>query len=206
MERSNDNSNMVGSRNTAVGVQGAWGNMFAGQWTTPWADLDSLWSIGTVGGWGPVTAIIGRRETTGVAPIQTCGNTGQGVATSCNAVEGGGGVGHPFWRRVSNAVFYQSPVFNGLQGKLAYQTNEGRPTRTGGARSARQQPSLLSVSAQWSAWAAQRVSVLADSARFSAKKTAGMTVRANSRTYDWFDLARADDVPDPRHCRAGECG
>jgi predicted porin len=120
--------------------------VFMGQWTTPWADLDSLWSVGTVGFWGPVTAIIGRRETTGVAPNPNCANTGHGVAGACNAVESAGGIGHAFWRRPSNAIFYQSPVMAGVQVKLAYQTNEGKATSTASSNS---DASLWSGSVQW---------------------------------------------------------
>ena len=45
MERSNNvaHTSNFASRNSAVGMQGAWGNLFVGQWTTPWADLDALW-------------------------------------------------------------------------------------------------------------------------------------------------------------------
>lgn len=141
LERSNNSAVTPASRNSAIGLQGAWGNAFMGQWTTPWADLDGLWNVGTVGGWGPVTSIIGRRETTGTASNPNCQGTfnaaGLPVAVGsvaanpltpiCDAVEtGGGAVGHPFWKRISNAVFYQSPVFSGTQAKVAYQTNEGR--------------------------------------------------------------------------------
>jgi predicted porin len=146
LERSNDASWGPASRNSAIGMQGGFGNVFMGQWTTPWADLDSLWSVGTVGFWGPVTAIIGRRETTGVAPNPNCANTGHGVAGACNAVESGGGIGHAFWRRPSNAVFYQSPVMAGVQVKLAYQTNEGKATSTASSNS---DASLWSGSVQW---------------------------------------------------------
>src|ERR1700741_2842923 len=79
MERSNNIAITPASRNSAVGIQGNFGNIFMGQWTTPWADLDALWSVGTVGGWGPVTSIIGRRETTGTAPDYACTN---GVGTT----------------------------------------------------------------------------------------------------------------------------
>jgi predicted porin len=144
MERSNNAAITPASRNSAVGIQGGWGNLFMGQWTTPWADLDALWSIGTVGGWGPVTSIIGRRETTGTAPNYNCGPNVHGAATSCDAVEAGGGVGHAFWRRVSQAIFYQSPVIGGFQGKFAYQTNEGKAT-TGVVAD----PQLFSGSVQW---------------------------------------------------------
>jgi predicted porin len=147
LERSNNVAITPASRNSAVGVQGAWGNVFMGQWTTPWADLESLWSIGTVGGWGPTTSIIGRRETTGTAPNFNCANAGHGIATGCDAVEAGGGVGHPFWRRISQAVFYQSPVFGGAQAKFAYQTNEGKASA--GPIVASADPSMWSASIQW---------------------------------------------------------
>src|SRR5712692_1067231 len=61
LEREASQAVTVASRNSAAGVQGEWGNVFAGQWTTPWADLDSLWAIGQVSVFGPVTSLIGRR-------------------------------------------------------------------------------------------------------------------------------------------------
>jgi len=162
MERSNDIAITPASRNSAVGIQGGWGNLFVGQWTTPWADLDALWGIGTVGFWGPVTSIIGRRETTGTAPNPNCinghdsGQPGLGQVI-CNAVEAGGGVGHPFWRRASQSVSYQSPVFSGLQFKVLYQTDESKSTTTTGVNAAASpggvpitvDPSLVSTSLQW---------------------------------------------------------
>jgi predicted porin len=160
LERSNNIAITPSSRNSAVGVQGDFGNVFVGQWTSPWADLDGLWAIGTVGGWGPVTSIIGRRETTGTAPNPNCVNdrsggvninsTAAAGANPCDAVEAAGGVGHPFWRRLSNAVFYQSPVINGIQVKVAYQTNEGRAVTNATLASTVANPSLWSTSIQWS--------------------------------------------------------
>jgi predicted porin len=147
LERSNNSAVKPASRNSAVGIQGGFGNVFVGQWTTPWADLDALWGIGTVGGWGPVTSIIGRRETTGTAPNPNCTNLGvTGQAGVCDAIEATGGIGSPFWKRVSNAVFYQSPVFSGAQIKAAYQTNEGKATAAGATNA---DPSLWSLSGQW---------------------------------------------------------
>jgi predicted porin len=152
MARSNDVSITPASRNSAVGVQGNWGNAFIGQWTTPWADLDALWGIGTVGGWGPITSIIGRRETTGTAPSFNCANGHTSPAAGvCNDVEAAGGVGHPFWRRASNSIFYQSPVFAGVQVKLMYQTNESKATAntTGSTATTIADPSMWSGSVQW---------------------------------------------------------
>jgi predicted porin len=160
MERSNNVAHATGfaSRNSAVGMQGGWGNLFIGQWTTPWADLDALWGVGTVGGWGPVTAIIGRRETTGSAPNLNCVGSGSGfgglptAATGhstlvCESVEGNGGVGHSFWRRISNSIHYQSPVFGGFQAKIAYQTNQDKSVAPPGAVTA--DPQMWSGSVQW---------------------------------------------------------
>ena len=161
MERSNNvaHTSNFASRNSAVGMQGGWGNVFLGQWTTPWADLDALWGIGTVATYGPITSIIGRRETTGAAPNPNCANTppgaiaggagaGGGGGGICDSVEGAGGVGHPFWRRISNSVHYQSPVFGGLQVKLAYQTNQDKAEAAPGVTAA--DPQMYSTSVTWS--------------------------------------------------------
>jgi predicted porin len=149
MERSNNlaHTSNFASRNSAVGMQGNWGNVFLGQWTTPWADLDALWGIGTVATYGPITSIIGRRETTGAPPNPNCANTGSGVPGACDSVEAAGGVGHPFWRRISNSVHYQSPVFGGAQIKVAYQANQDKAEASPGVTAA--DPSLISASVTW---------------------------------------------------------
>jgi len=160
MERSNNvaHTSNFASRNSAIGMQGNFGNFFAGQWTTPWADLDALWGIGTVATYGPTTAIIGRRETTGSAPNPNCVGAGSGhgglplaatsaAALTCDSVEGGGGVGHPFWRRISNSVHYQSPVFGGAQVKVAYQTNQDKAVAP---TSVNADPSMWSAAVSWS--------------------------------------------------------
>jgi predicted porin len=150
MERSNNlaHTSNFASRNSAVGMQGNFGNIFVGQWTTPWSDLDALWGIGTVATYGPITSIIGRRETTGSAPNPNCTNSGSGVAASCDSVEAAGGVGHPFWKRISNSIHYQSPVFGGAQVKVAYQTNQDKATA--GATVTAADPSMWSASVTWS--------------------------------------------------------
>jgi len=156
MERSNNVAITPASRNSAVGFQGNWGNFFIGQWTTPWADLESLWSIGSVGGYSPSLSIIGRRETTGTSPNPNCINGhvsgAVGFTTTqpvCDPVEAGGGVGHAFWRRISQSIFYYSPVFAGAQVKLAYQTNDGKSTISS-ATSTVADPSMWSAAVQWS--------------------------------------------------------
>ena len=160
MERSNNlaHTSNFASRNSAVGMQGNFGNVFVGQWTSPWADLDALWGIGTVATYGPITSIIGRRETTGSAPNWNCSNIsgiggasgaalgGVAVGTlACDSVEGQSGVGHAFWRRISNSIHYQSPVFAGVQGKIAYQTNQDKST----AGVVNSDPQMWSASVTW---------------------------------------------------------
>src|SRR5258706_2449755 len=89
LEREDTQSVTVSSRNSAAGIQGGFGNVFVGQWTTPWADLDSLWAIGQVSGFGPVTSLIGRRESTGVAPNPAQNKSALGACTTSIIPPGG---------------------------------------------------------------------------------------------------------------------
>jgi predicted porin len=158
LERENTAAVSVGSRNSAAGLQTPFGNVFAGQWTTPWADLESLWNVGTVGIWGPSLLIIGRRETTGGTPSNlgsNCGNFASGgittPATLCDAVAGQGGVGHPFWRRASSMIRYTSPSLSGVIVDALYQVPETkRVVNTAGAPVEEYNPSMWSTSVQWS--------------------------------------------------------
>jgi predicted porin len=162
LERETTAAVTIASRNSAAGIQGGFGNVFVGQWTTPWADLESLWNVGTVGIWGPSLSIIGRRETTGAPPQSAPGGSGctqlnsggatlPGVPpTLCDAVAGAGGVGHPFWRRASNMVRYTSLGFGGATFDFLYQVPEGkRVVNATGAPVATYTASMWSTSLQW---------------------------------------------------------
>jgi predicted porin len=110
MERSNNIAITPASRNSAVGIEGAWGNVFIGQWTTPWADLESLWSVGGIGGYTPSLAIIGRRETTGAAPNPNCANGNQSGGFAPQAVAGPAGTnGTTSTRRAAWALVCRNP-------------------------------------------------------------------------------------------------
>jgi predicted porin len=195
LEREATQAVTVASRNSAAGIQGAFGNLFVGQWTTPWADMDSLWAVGQVSVFGPVTSLIGRRETTGTAPNQgatattttsTTGTTtgaapgatvvpgvGAGAANAqscttnlippggtgapnangvpqCDAVVGGGGVGHPFWRRASDMIRYTSPTFGGATFDLMYQIPELKSVTLANGAGVTANPSMFSTSVKWS--------------------------------------------------------
>jgi len=141
MERDFDLSGANGStRNTAIGLRGNFGNVYLGTWETPWAQTFRLWDVGTIGGWGPTTSIIGRREITASAPSSNCGGLAQGGAnlttgsvgstSICYHAEGSPGA-YPLWRRYGSAAFYDSPVFSGFQFKIGYQPNETRSTING---------------------------------------------------------------------------
>jgi predicted porin len=142
MERDFDLAGANGSsRNTAIGLRGNFGNVYLGTWETPWASTFRLWDVGTIGGWGPTTSIIGRRETTASGPSSNCATltAGAGVITTgtvsgttaiCYHAEGPGGT-YPLWRRYGSAAFYDSPVFSGFQFKLGYQPNETKSSFTG---------------------------------------------------------------------------
>jgi predicted porin len=144
MERDFDLSGANGStRNTAIGLRGNFGNVYLGTWETPWASTFRLWDVGTIGGWGPTTSIIGRRETTASGPSSNCQGIFQGgtnltsaalgSTSLCYHAEGSfsGNLGYPLWRRYGSAVFYDSPVFSGFQFKIGYQPNETKSTVTG---------------------------------------------------------------------------
>src|SRR5438067_10627760 len=90
LEREATQAVTVASRNSAAGIQGGFGNVFVGQWTTPWADMESLWAVGQVSVFGPVTSLIGRRESTGVAPNPA---SARGQACTTTVIAPGGTAG-----------------------------------------------------------------------------------------------------------------
>lgn len=143
MERDNDLTSGNGtSRNTAIGLRGNWGNAYLGTWETPWASTFRLWDVGTIGGWGPTTSVIGRRETTASSPSKNCaqpivgGGTITGIGTTSSICYHGEGAAsdpagaYPLWRRYGSAVFYDSPVFSGFQFRIGYQPNESKSVLT----------------------------------------------------------------------------
>lgn len=160
MERDNDiAAGNATTRNTGVGVRGAWGNAYLGTWETPWAQTFRLWDVGGIGGYGPTTSIIGRRETTGSAVSRNCGNAFQGnsnvTATSiptafCYHAESNTTGAYPLWRRYGSAFFYESPMFGGAQVKWAWQPNETK-TASGALNPATGSPVTQEDPSSWSA-------------------------------------------------------
>ena len=170
MERDNDLAGGNGSsRNTAIGLRGNFGNVYFGTWETPFASTFRMWDVGTIGGWGPTTSVMYRREQTASAPSSNCGNpltgnqaitTGSTPTALCyhgDVSAAFGGTGYALWRRYGSAVFYDSPTFAGIQFKIGYQPNEtkssaGSPVMTNGAVTTgalEENPSSWSASLAW---------------------------------------------------------
>jgi predicted porin len=193
MERDFDLAGANGSsRNTAIGLRGNFGNVYLGTWETPWASTFRLWDVGTIGGWGPTTSIIGRRETTASGPSSNCGTltAGAGVITGgtvsgtnaiCYHAEGPGGT-YPLWRRYGSAAFYDSPVFSGFQFKLGYQANETKASFSGNTNIGTttktitaENPSSWSASLTWTGMGGKARAFL-----------------ANMQSKDWTQIGQTD--------------
>jgi predicted porin len=145
------------ARNSGVGLRGGFGNVYLGTWETPWAQTFRLWDVGTIGGWGPTTSIIGRRETTGTNPSKNCSNVsgaaGQSTLPTFGTPICGNGAeanNTALWRRFGYAIFYESPVFAGVQVKVAYDPNDRKADFTApSATQINENPSAWSFSVTW---------------------------------------------------------
>jgi predicted porin len=159
------------ARNSGVGLRGNFGNVYLGTWETPWSQTFRLWDVGTIGGWGPTTSIIGRREQTGTNPSRNCANNtgaagqaalpvppicGNGSESTSGPTSGPTGLpsnnlGYSLWRRYNYAAFYESPLFAGVQFKAAWQPNERKSnfTAPNNVTTFNENPSSWSASLTW---------------------------------------------------------
>lgn len=109
----------LASRDTRVGLQGGWGTLFAGNWSTPY-----------------------NSSTSGLDPfyVTTAGYMsimGNGAAPSSDNLSDTSS----FDRRQRNSLHYWSPAWRGLSLRMAHGFNEERPA--GGARPALDSAALL---------------------------------------------------------------
>src|SRR5664279_4048463 len=109
------NSTTLGARNTAVGIKGAWGNVYAGKW-------DAYYN--TMAGSGVET--MGLADGHGLAAssldlLQTNGAVASGTSTSAGAVPATLGASS-FGSRYNNSVMYSSPNWGGFVINLNYST------------------------------------------------------------------------------------
>jgi len=122
-------------RNTALGLEGSWGTVLAGQWDTPYKNIQQAvqplrtttqfdaWILNNVGFNTPPT-------TTAGAPLTTSSST---AADKKDAT---------FSRRQGNSIQYWSPVVEGFQAKVMYSVDEGKSTT---ASTPQVNPSLISA-------------------------------------------------------------
>lgn len=156
----------LGGRNSGIGLQASWGQVMTGIWDSPYK---SVMDAGTASASGALTTfgmIMGNGDTTGTAPSAACAavnSVGTGVAagvassTNSNATACGDGVegaATSFHRRLSKTVQYWSPVWNGMQFKIATQLNNykastGSLTALNSTNTANIDPSLWSYSLSW---------------------------------------------------------
>ena len=99
------NCTTIGTRNTAVGVKGAWGNLFMGKWDVHY---DSGNNVDTTNG---NDAFSSRAQILNI----TNGNGAAATATGKDAANIFGG-------REKNTIGYDSPDFNGFAAKVFYST------------------------------------------------------------------------------------
>ncbi len=135
-------------RNSGLGLRGGFGNVYIGTWESPWAQTFRLWDVGTIGGWGPVTSIIGRRESTNSGTTRN-GPTGSMTVQGPPTFAAGAttnNLGYSLWRRFQKSVFYESPLFADVQFKLAYLPNQNKAA---GAPKVTENPYAWSASLSW---------------------------------------------------------
>lgn len=106
----------LGSRNTAVGIAGSYGNLFFGQWDTPYKEStrtqDPFYR----------TTIAGSQGFLGSPGFGVVGTTSSGRVGNINDAS--------FHRRQGNSVQYWLPKMDGLRARLAYSVNEGKTATT----------------------------------------------------------------------------
>jgi len=110
----------IASRNTAIGLNGAWGSIRMGQWDTPYKTMSGAVDPMYFTGITYTGALIGTPGF-GVGPVTTGapGTSGDGrsFANAANA---------SFERRQGNSVQYWSPTVANLSVRVAYSVNEAR--------------------------------------------------------------------------------
>lgn len=98
-------------RNSAVGLQGSWGNVFLGNWDTPYKTA--------TGGLDPagnthIVAYVALLHSPGALTANTTGGNVPGLS---------------FDRRQNNSVQYWTPNLGGFQAKFGYGANEEKPVK-----------------------------------------------------------------------------
>ena len=129
-------SGFFASRNSGVGLQSGWGQIFLGQWDSPYKYATARFDpSGNVG----IAAYTGIMGSTGSI------TAGQGGSSPAQRLS--------FERRVGNSVQYWTPNWKGLSGRLAYGTGDSNQgsAATGVSEASGLKPDLLSAMAAYEA-------------------------------------------------------
>jgi len=105
----------IGTRNTAVGIKGAWGNIYVGKWDMHYSTGAGVDSSGLAGGLAM-----------GASHLNLLHNQGNGAAGSYQSISGAGG-------RLNNAIMYDTPTWNGFNVRLGYSTSAANEILTNAA-------------------------------------------------------------------------
>jgi predicted porin len=135
-------------RNSALGMKGGFGNVFIGNWDTPFKRTISPTAVGgnDTGIWGTAFLLTGNSTTTflpgpGTAPLPA---TPAGAAA---AIPAGASRG-TFKRRQNDSINYDSPNFGGFQVMLMTTSAQ---TTTGAPQGSNDKPRVMSIGGQYSA-------------------------------------------------------
>lgn len=93
----------IGTRNTAVGIKGGWGNVYVGKWDMHYHTLAGVDSAGLAGGLAMGASSLNLLQNQGVAFTV--------AAAGLNSNAGG---------RLNNALMYDTPTWNGFNVRLGY--------------------------------------------------------------------------------------
>ena len=150
-----NNTAGIGARNTAVGLEGSFGNVLMGNWDSPYKSAEGIWNISGVGGYaGLQNLIMHNNDSTGAQPNLNCNNAVTASATIqvsttgasvpiCGQLEMGT---TSFSNRMSNTVQYWSPLFSGVQVKFALRANE---EKNDSATAAKNSPEGWATTINW---------------------------------------------------------
>ena len=125
------------SRNSALGLKGGFGNVFVGNWDTPFKRTVSPTNVGgnDTGIWGTSFVLLGGSTTTAWpgAAGGSAANAGRGI----------------FKRRQNSLITYDSPNFGGFQAMAAFTASQPSTGTLDAANNSH--PRILSLGAQYSA-------------------------------------------------------
>jgi predicted porin len=113
------------TRNSALGLKGGFGNLFVGNWHTPWARVQSFPGGNETGVFGTAQLLYGQSTTT------NSGAASQGT----------------FQRRQRNSITYDTPVFGGFQAMGMFTTLNTQTSTVNAATGSK--PRLWSVAAKY---------------------------------------------------------